>query len=302
MLEVRQLAKRIGRQEIFSDITFSLQPGTITGLIGRNGAGKTTLLRTMVGILRADRGAVWLDGVDLERVPRQKAEIVMIPHGRLPYSGTTVRQLADLYAAVYPKFDRAGFEAGLVRFMLPAKADTRTLSKGMAAMVGLLLALHSGARYLLLDEPIDGLDPISKRQCLRQIVETVAERGATVLIASHRLAELETVCDAVLMMRDGRISNETELREMQRKYTKLQVAYHEPDLAALQALPGVRVLERTGRIVTVLVEAPQADAVDRLQETEPLLIDPLPLRLEDLFIAEFGGDVDAAPAAQGAVV
>src|SRR5690554_4689788 len=98
MLEVRQLAKRIGRQEILSDITFSLQPGTITGLIGRNGAGKTTLLRTMVGILRAARGAVWLDGVDLGRVAQQKAEIMMIRRGRLPYSGSTVRQVADLYA------------------------------------------------------------------------------------------------------------------------------------------------------------------------------------------------------------
>lgn len=291
MLEVKELSKTIDGRTIIEKISFTLQPGDIAGLVGRNGAGKTTLLRCMIGILLPDSGDVLMSGRSIFAEPAAKTGIIYVPDGRLPYQNYTAGQLARLYRLIYPNFDDHYFYTWMDRLSLPSRQQIRTFSKGMNTLFSLILAFAARTHVVLLDEPIDGLDPIAKRQCLELIVDEVASREAAVLISSHRLQELESICDRVYMLAESRIQSTTDLNSIQQQYSKFQLAYGETEaLAGLRELPGVHVLSQTGRIITVLVEGDPEQAAARLESTNPLLIDRLPLQLEDLFVVKLGGE------------
>lgn len=292
MLTVRHLHKAIDRQPVLRDVSFTLRPGVVTGLVGRNGAGKTTLLKTMAGVYEPDAGDVLLEGESVHRRPEIKREIVFLPDNPEALFGYTAEECARLYALVYPRFDRAAFDEMIRRFGLPAHRKIRQLSRGMKMLASISLGIATRASYVLLDEPTNGIDPIAKQQVLSLLVEAVSE-GMTLLVASHAMGDLERLSDMILLIRQG----EVEIHEMadpsRGEAVKLQVVFDGEPPAAWLASPQVMVLNHVGRVYTLLVSRDDGDAkLEELRRMRPLVLEELPLGLEDLFVWKHGGRSD----------
>lgn len=291
MIEVIRLKKEMNQLPVLEEVSFSLERGTITGLIGRNGTGKTTLLRLMMGILLPDQGDVRYEGESIYAHPEKKNHLVFLPENKLTLQNYSANQIARLYKMFYPHFDQSYLDRKIVQFNLPVNRRIRQFSKGMKALFSLILAFATRADVILLDEPTDGLDAVIKRQWYELLVDEVAERQHTVLISSHRLDELESVCDTIMILKNGRIDTNSDLNTLKTNYYKLQIVYDEAIPTEMLHLPGTRVLAQAGRIVTLMVEENRKEeAMTRIQASRPLLIDELPVSLEELFVATVGGE------------
>lgn len=291
LIEVIRLKKEMNQLPVLEEVSFSLERGTITGLIGRNGTGKTTLLRLMMGILLPDQGDVRYEGESIYAHPEKKNHLVFLPENKLTLQNYSANQIARLYKMFYPHFDQSYLDRKIAQFNLPANRRIRQFSKGMKALFSLILAFATRADVILLDEPTDGLDAVIKRQWYELLVDEVAERQHTVLISSHRLDELESVCDTVMILKNGRIDTNSDLNTLKTNYYKLQIVYDEAIPTEMLHLPGTRVLAQAGRIVTLMVEENRKEeAMTRIQASRPLLIDELPVSLEELFVATVGGE------------
>ncbi|MGG2095621.1 ABC transporter ATP-binding protein [Bacillus sp. S13(2024)] len=286
MLKVTNVKKTIDNQTILEDISFTLKKGSIVGLLGRNGAGKTTLLRTLVGILNPDEGTVTYNEIDVHKHPEVKQMVVYVPDSTNVLSGYTVKEIAKFYKAVYHNFNADYFYKLLERFNLPEKR-IRTYSRGMKALLAMILAFSTGVEYIILDEPTNGLDPIVKRQILQFLIEEVAEREITVLISTHHLDEVEKIADTVIILKDHTIASITALDDTKLRYAKIQVAYERSLPQKLMNLCNVKVLNQIGKVYTVLIEGNVATTLEKFHKEQPLLLEELPMSLEDVFVTAF---------------
>lgn len=291
MLRMEQIHKMIDRKAVLNGVSFEMQPGTITGLIGRNGTGKTTLLRAMVGIYNPDQGEVLLNGKDVHRHAELKRDIVFVPDAPTALEGYTIKRCAELYAKIYPTFDRDYFDDTIVRFQLPANRSVRNLSKGMKMLFSTALGLATRAQVILLDEPTNGVDAVAKKQLLTLIMEAVTPERC-ILISSHMLNELDRIADSIVLLRDGRTEEQWYLEELRGKVRKLQIVFASAEQPAWLSQPGVHILQQTGRMHTVLIES--EELYEALQQEQTLLVDELAISLEDWFVWKSGGDGDVA--------
>ena len=295
MLNVEALSKRIDGHPVLEDVRFRLGQGSIAALVGRNGAGKTTLLRTLAGILDPDRGEVRWEGRSIHEHPDAKRNIVYVPDSLDMLGGYTAKECADLYRLAYPDFDPAYFADQLRRFHLPERQKIRTFSKGMKALIGLLLAFSSKASLILLDEPMNGLDSIVRKQVLSFLVEEVASGNTSVLISSHQLLELERIADTVIMIREGKLESASSLEETKAALHKLQVVFNGEPPGDFLSLPQVRVVSQVGRVYTLLLlQDDSGQTLQHLQHLNPLLVDRLAIQLEDVFEYRLGEDDEHA--------
>ncbi|MBV6712102.1 ABC transporter ATP-binding protein [Paenibacillus chitinolyticus] len=289
MLNVEALSKRIDGRPVLEDIRFELGQGSIAALVGRNGAGKTTLLRTLAGILDPDHGEVRWEGRSIHEHPDAKRNIVYVPDSLDMLGGYTAKDCADLYRLAYPDFEPVYFADQLRRFHLPERKKIRTFSKGMKALMGILLAFSSKASLILLDEPTNGLDPIVRKQVLSFLVEEVAGGSTSVLISSHQLQELERIADTVVMIREGKLESVSSLEETKGALHKLQVVFNGEPPGDFLSLPQVRVASHVGRVYTLLLlQDDSGQTLQHLQHLNPLLVDRLPIQLEDVFEYRLG--------------
>ncbi|MEC0248659.1 ABC transporter ATP-binding protein [Paenibacillus chitinolyticus] len=294
MLNVEALSKNIDGRTVLEDIRFQLGQGSIAALLGRNGAGKTTLLRTLAGILDPDRGEVRWGGHSIHEHPDAKRNIVYVPDSLDMLGGYTAKECADLYRLAYPDFDPAYFADQLRRFHLPERKKIRTFSKGMKVLMGILLAFSSKASLILLDEPTNGLDPIVRKQVLSFLVQEIAGGSTSVLISSHQLQELERIADTVIMIRKGKLESVSSLEETKGTLHKLQVVFNGEPPGDFLSLPQVRVTSHVGRVYTLLLQDDAGQTLQHLQHLNPLLVDRLPIQLEDVFEYRLGeGDEHA---------
>ena len=191
------------------------------------------------------------------------------------------------YRGIYPKFDMERYEKLKEVFNLDENMPIRRMSKGMQKQAAFWLCVCMRPDIMVLDEPVDGLDPVMRRQVWSIIMADVAERGTTVLVSSHNLRELEDVCDHVGIIDRGHILLERSLSELQENISKIQIA-----LPGDKELPeGLDILHSTatGRLHTLIVRGEPQKVLNLLQEAEPLFVDALPLSLEEIFIYELGG-------------
>ena len=261
--------------------------GAVYGLIGSNGAGKSTAIRHLTGIYRPDAGAVTIGGLPVYENPEIKSRIGYIPDDLGVLGGGTIRELAAFYRAMYPRFDAARFDALREVFCLDERTPLRRFSKGMQKQAAFWLTLCIRPDYLVLDEPVDGLDPVMRRQVWNLVLADVAENGTTVLISSHNLRELEDVCDHVGIMNGGKVLLEHPLTELQANIVKVLVAL--PDEAKLPE--GLDILHQSsqGHLYTLIVHGDAAEVTNRLSTAQPQYLDVVPLTLEEIFIYELGG-------------
>ena len=289
MIKVENLVKRFDRFCALNHANMHVPEGSIYGLVGPNGAGKSTILRHITGIYRPDEGSVMVDGAPVYENVAVKSKIAYIPDDLFYFLQADTLEMKRFYRGLYPDFDEALFEK--LREFFPAidvKRRIRRLSKGMQKQVAFWLALCCRPRLLVLDEPVDGLDPVMRRQLWSLILGRVQEQRTTILISSHNLRELEDVCDYVGIMHNGKILLEHSLCELQNTVCKIQVAFAQ-GVPALPKAFEILHMSNLGRVYTIIVRGNPLDAKKELEKLSPLLIDVLPLTLEEIFIYEMGG-------------
>ena len=283
MLEMKNVTKTFGSFKALDGLTLTVPKGSVYGLVGPNGAGKSTAIRHMTGVYRQDCGQVLLNGQQVYENPAVKATIGYIPDEIFYYPSATLEDMRKFYKGLYPKFDDVLFERLYDIFRLPKKNPLRRYSKGMQKQAAFHLALCTRPEMLILDEPVDGLDPVMRRQVMSLILSDVAEHGTTVLISSHNLRELEDVCDHVGIMDHGKMLLEKSLADMQGGTHKLQIVGDVPE--------GLEVLHESssGRMKTLIVRGTAWDISTKAAAAKPVYFDVLPLSLEEIFIYELGG-------------
>lgn len=275
MIEVKDVVKTFDGFRALDGVTMTVPRGAVYGLVGPNGAGKSTLIRHLTGIYRPDSGTIDIDGQPVYENPAVKARIAYIP------------DMMRYYRGIYPKFDAERYQKLGEVFQLDPKRQIRRLSKGMQKQAAFWLAMCLRPDVLILDEPVDGLDPVMRRQVWNLVLADVAENGTTVLISSHNLRELEDVCDHVGIMNGGKVLLEHPLSELQANIVKVLVAL--PDGTELPA--GLDILHQSsqGRLYTLIVHGDAAEVTNRLSTAQPQYLDVVPLTLEEIFIYELGG-------------
>ena len=283
MLEIRNLTKTFGDFKALDDLSMTVPKGTVYGLVGPNGAGKSTAIRCMVGVYRPDSGSVTMNGEFVYENPDLKARIGYIPDEIFYFPAATLEEMRRFYKGIYPDFDDNLFERLYEIFNLPRKTPIRRFSKGMQKQAAFHLTICCRPDVLILDEPVDGLDPVMRRQVMSLILADVAERGTTVLISSHNLRELEDVCDHVGIMDHGRMLLEKSLADMQGTTHKLQMVGDAPE--------NLEILHESasGRLRTYIVRGSASEISDAVAAANPVYYDVLPLSLEEIFIYELGG-------------
>ena len=289
MVEVKNLVKEFDGFRALDGANMFVKKGAIYGLVGPNGAGKSTLLRHLTGIYRQNEGTVTIDGEPIYENPGIKAKFAFIPDDIFYFMQADTLEMKRFYQGIYPKFDEQMFERLKEYFpTIDPKKNIRSLSKGMQKQVAFWLAVCTRPELLILDEPVDGLDPVMRRQIWSIIMADVSEHETTVIVSSHNLRELEDVCDHVGIMHKGKIMIERSLSDLQGSVCKIQAAFQ----AEMPKLPeGFEVLHmsNTGRVYTLIVKGDPAEAKRQLEKMHPMLIDLLPLTLEEIFIYELGG-------------
>ena len=287
MIEVKNVVKRFDGFTALDGASLSVPTGSVYGLVGPNGAGKSTIIRHLTGIYRQDEGTVAIGGEDVWENAALKAKVAAIPDDWYYFLQSTVRDMMRFYKGFYPRFSMERYEKLKEVFSIDEKRVIRRLSKGMQKQVAFWLALSCMPDYLILDEPVDGLDPVMRRQVWSLVMGDVAERGTTVLVSSHNLRELEDVCDHVGIMDKGKVLLERSLAQLQDNMVKMQVVFRDGQEVPTD-LPVLHV-SRVGRIHTLIMRMNAQEAAARLAVYDPMLVDAVPLTLEEIFIYELGG-------------
>lgn len=290
-LVINKLSKQIDQHPTLDGISFTVQPGQIIGVIGRNGVGKTTLFRTINGQYLADNGNVTIDGQVLSEHPELKTELCFIDPLANFFRGATIKQIQGYYQAAYPQFDAKKFESLLKRYHLMGKQKLRHFSKGTFGLFTIILSVATNAPYLFLDEPLDGLDVLIRKNILSILIEEVAGGKRSILIASHNLVELEGVIDRALMLKDGQVVNDYQLEDMRSQARKIQLVYRDKKVPALLRQAG-RVVHVSGRVIIVVFENYTEKLREQLAATQPVFQEELPLSLTDLFMANLTDEAD----------
>ena len=283
MIELKNVTKTFGTFKALDNLSLTVPKGAVYGLVGPNGAGKSTAIRHMTGIYRPDAGSVTLEGLPIYENPVVKSTIGYIPDDIFYFPAATLEEMKRFYKGIYPTFDEVLYTRLKDVFELPKKTPIRRYSKGMQKQAAFYLTLCTRPDVLILDEPVDGLDPVMRRQVMSLILSDVAERGTTVLISSHNLRELEDVCDHVGIMDHGQMLLEKSLADMQGCTVKLQLVGEVPE--------GLDILHESasGRLKTLILRGSAFDISQKVAATKPAYFDVLPLSLEEIFIYELGG-------------
>lgn len=289
MILVKGVKKSFGGFCALNGVDMHVKKGAIYGLVGPNGAGKSTLIRHITGVYTPDEGEVLVDGQNIYENKQVKAKMAYIPDDLFYFMQADTMEMKRFYEGIYPDFDAKLFYRMQEFFpSIDVKRNIRRLSKGMQKQVAFWLAICCKPNVMILDEPVDGLDPVMRRQIWSIIMSEVAECQMTVLVSSHNLRELEDVCDHVGIMHQGKLMVERSLSDLQGSVSKIQIACQ----SGMPKLPEqfqVLHMSNTGRVYTMIVKGDPKEAQAALLECNPTIVDVLPLTLEEIFIYEMGG-------------
>ncbi len=289
MIKVSNVTKYFDTFKVLDNMTMYVKKGTIYGLVGPNGAGKTTIINHITGMLKGTSGQITIDGEPVFENENIKQRVLSISDDWFYYSTYTVKQMALFYKSIYKNFSDERYEAIKQIFDIDEKRQIRKFSKGMKKQVAFWLSLSAQPDVLILDEPLDGLDPVMRKQVLNLVISDVAERQMTVLVSSHNLRELEDVCDWVGIIHKGKMIIEKPLDDLKGSVQKYQLVTDEQKYLELKNDTDVLHISKTGSVCNVIVRG-TADATQaKMKEYSQLLCERISLTLEEVFIYELGG-------------
>ncbi|TCP29160.1 ABC-2 type transport system ATP-binding protein [Scopulibacillus darangshiensis] len=288
MIEVKNVSKTLDNMDVLTNVNFAVKRGSIYGLLGSNGAGKTTLLKLVTGILLQDEGDILISHQSVFENPPVKNRIVFIADTLYYFPQYTVKQMANFYRSVYSTWDEKRYEKLKDVFEIDESKKVQKFSKGMQRQVAFWLSFSAMPEILVLDEPIDGLDPVMRRKIKNLIVQDVADRGMTVLISSHNLREIEDICDHIGILHKGEMILEKDLDDLKSDIHKIQVAFKGKTPENLFGNLRVLYKEERGSVLLCIVAGDQEMLTEHFTRSNPVIYDMLPLTLEEIFIYEMG--------------
>lgn len=292
MIQVNNVVKEFDGFKALDGVNMNVNKGDIYGLVGPNGAGKSTLIRHLTGVYRQNAGEIFIDGQPVYENRDIKDKIAYIPDDLFYYMQADTLDMMKFYKGTYSNFDENMFYRMQEFFPnIDVKRNIRRLSKGMQKQVAFWLTICCKPELMILDEPVDGLDPVMRRQIWTILMSEVEDKKMTVLVSSHNLRELEDVCDHVGIMNKGKVIIERSLSELQGNISKIQVAC---PVGMPKLPPEYKVLHmsNTGRVYTMIVKGNPKEIVQAIvtDQGRPVVVDALPLTLEEIFIYEMGGE------------
>lgn len=287
MIQAIDVVKYFDDFEALRGLSLNVPKGAVYGLVGPNGSGKSTIIKHFAGIYRQNSGEVLVDGEPVFENTAVKEKIGYIPDDPYSFPQASTRDMMKFYKGIYPKFDTDRYFKLRDVFEFDEKRTIRKLSKGMQKQSAFWLELCMHPEVLILDEPVDGLDPVMRRQIWSLVMGEVAEHGTTVLVSSHNLRELEDVCDHVGIIMKGKNVLEQSLSQLQENISKVQLV--PKDGAELPE--GLDILHESsnGKIKTLIVRGNAENTDELIRASEPVFYDMVPLSLEEIFIYELGG-------------
>lgn len=292
MIQVNNVVKEFDGFRALDGVNMNVNKGDIYGLVGPNGAGKSTLIRHLTGVYKQNAGEIFIDGQPVYENRDIKDKIAYIPDDLFYYMQADTLDMMKFYKGTYSNFDENMFYRMQEFFPnIDVKRNIRRLSKGMQKQVAFWLTICCKPELMILDEPVDGLDPVMRRQIWTILMSEVEDKKMTVLVSSHNLRELEDVCDHVGIMNKGKVIIERSLSELQGNISKIQVAC---PVGMPKLPPEYKVLHmsNTGRVYTMIVKGNPKEIVQAIvtDQGRPVVVDALPLTLEEIFIYEMGGE------------
>jgi len=289
MIKVKGVTKYFDAFKVLDDISLNVRRGTIYGLIGPNGAGKTTIINHINGVLTPKIGEITINNEAVFENEAIKQTVLNISDDWFYYSTFSIKEMAKFYEDVYPNFSKERYAAISQIFKIDEKRQIRKLSKGMKKQVAFWLSLSAMPDVLILDEPLDGLDPVMRKQVLNLVIADVADRKMTVLVSSHNLRELEDICDWVGIIHKGKMILEKPLDDLKGNVHKYQVVLTDETAVQLEEMENVLHTSKTGSVYNVIVRGDSKETDRQIKALMPVLCERVSLTLEEVFIYELGG-------------
>ncbi len=286
MIQVENLTKKFETYTALKNISCTIEDGCIYGLVGSNGAGKSTFLRVLCGVYKADSGSVTMDGKSIYENPVSKGQIAFIPDDLYYINGANMDRMAALYQSLYPCFHWEKYAKLAKELGLDRGKSINTFSKGMRRQAITILTLAVCPKYIFFDETFDGMDPVVRSYIKGLICQDVLDRGATAIITSHSLRELEDTCDQLALLHRGGLVLESDIQQLKTSQFKIQIAFHEAyDQSKFDCLDLVH-FSKHGSVANLIVRGSREETLEMLRAMEPALLEALPLSLEEVFTYE----------------
>lgn len=279
MLQINDIHKSYGEKHVLNGISFSVEKGKVTSLIGRNGSGKTTMLEILSRIISQDGGFISIDDKKIDEDITLQQNIAFLPDRFDLFKYSNALRIMEFYEILYPHFDREFVKTELTKLRISPKRDVRNLSKGQSALLGLVIILATGADYILLDEILDGIDVVNRRKVIEYVLDATAA-GRAVLISSHSLDELESISDtAIYISLDGSLQAVDQSLNLNKFQIVLKETLKKEDREKLF------ITGEIGRVITILTED-SFEEVQKKLKTEIIQHDIIPVKYEDVFYYE----------------
>lgn len=288
MISVKNMSKSYRDLDALKNVNLNVDKGSIYGLIGSNGAGKTTLLKIISGIYKQDHGDVLIEDEPVFENLNVKSKLVFIPDDLYFFSQYTIHHMANFYKKIYESFNTERYHQLKNVFNIDPNKKISSLSKGMKRQVAFWLSLSIMPNILILDEPLDGLDPVMRQKVKNLMIQDVAEREMSIMISSHNLRELEDMCDHIGILHQGNLIVEKELDDLKSNIHKIQVVCKEEIPNTFDDHINVIYREKRGSIMIFVVKGDKNTILNHFNKYNPIILDLLPLTLEEIFIYEMG--------------
>lgn len=289
MINAKGIVKKFGDFTALDGFDINVEKGSIYGLVGPNGAGKTTIINHLTGVYKQDKGEIEIDGEDIWENSELRQKVLCINDDWYYYGSYTVKEMAKFYESIYKNFNKERYEKLGKILKIEENRQIRRLSKGMKKQVAFRLVLSCMPEVLILDEPLDGLDPVMRKQIMNVIITDVAEREMTVLVSSHNLRELEDICDYVGIIHKGKMAIEKPLDDLKGNVLKLQLVFMGEIPDELKNKLNILHISKTGSVYTVIVKGNVEEISNIIKAYTPMVFDKVNLTLEEVFIYELGG-------------
>ena len=291
LITAKNVVKKFDKFTALNHLNMNVPEGSIYGLVGPNGSGKTTTIKHLIGMYKQDDGEILINGEKVYDNEKIKSKIAYISDDLYFFHGYSIKDMAKFYSKIYKNFSFEKFETLQKVFNMDVKRKVNKLSKGMKKQVAFWLTISCNPEIMILDEPIDGLDPIMKENVWKILLEEVKKRKMTVIISSHNLKELENVCTNIGIMKNGAMVLEKELEEKENNIQKMQIVFsNNSQISKIREKLSILKEEKIGSVYYFIVKGEQKEIEEILNKYKLTLMEFLPLSLEEVFMFENGGE------------
>ena len=293
LITAKNVVKKFDKFTALNHFNMNVPEGSIYGLVGPNGSGKTTTIKHLIGMYKQDEGEILVNDEKVYDNEKVKSKIAYISDDLYFFHGYSIKDMAKFYSKIYKYFSFEKFNDLQKVFNIDIKRKVNKLSKGMKKQVAFWLTISCNPEIMILDEPIDGLDPIMKENVWKILLEEVKKRKMTVIISSHNLKELENVCTNIGIMKNGEMVLEKELEKKDNNIQKVQIVFsNNSQISKIREKLSILKEEKVGSVYYFIVKGEQKEIEDILNKYKLTLMEFLPLSLEEVFMFENGGEAD----------